>query len=134
MKYNFFKDIAQLIKHNDMITIDAVVPVHRFGTEYKQVSYWDRSNDHNSRYTTIAPMDKDINKGDVVSKRELLEEASRLHNKLYDIKEEYEKNLMIRGFETAKDTYKKDFHDFVQSRAVKDSDNHTNDLEDVERG
>ena len=133
MKCNFFKDIAQLIKHNDMITIDAVVPVHRFGTEYKQVSYWDRSNDHNVRYTTIAPMDKDINKGDVVSKRELLEEAGRLHNKIYDIKEEYEKNFITRGFEKTRDSYKKDFHDFVHSKETCDSDRYITDVEDVER-
>lgn len=133
MKYNFFKDIAQLIKHNDMITIDAVVPVHRFGTEYKQVSYWDRSNDHNVRYTTIAPMDKDINKGDVVSKRELLEEAGRLHNKIYDIKEEYEKNFITRGFEKTRNAYKEDFQDFVQNKETCDSDSYITDVEDVER-
>lgn len=31
MKYNFFKDVAKVMNRNDMITIDAVVPVDRFG-------------------------------------------------------------------------------------------------------
>lgn len=114
MKYNFFKDVAKVMNHNDMITIDAVVPVDRFGIKCKQVSYWDRNNNHNGRYTTIVPIDKNINKGDVVSKRELLEEAARLHDKM-------------------RDAYKKDFHNFVQSKAFKNSDSYTNDLEDVER-
>lgn len=114
MKYNFFKDVAKVMNHNDMITIDAVVPVDRFGIKCKQVSYWDRSSNHNGRYTTIVPIDKDINKGDVVSKKELLEEADRLHNKM-------------------RDAYKKDFHDFVQRKETRDTDSYTNDVEDAER-
>ena len=54
-------------------------------------------------------------------------------NKIYDIKEEYEKNFITRGFEKTRDSYKKDFHDFVHSKETCDSDRYITDVEDVER-
>lgn len=72
---------------DDMVKIDTVIPIHRFGTKYKQVSYWEN---HNVRKTTIIPMNMNIQRGDFVNKQELFREAENLFDKITAVKRAYE--------------------------------------------